>query len=171
MSKKKPWAEDDILMSIDPGSHSCGISLFCLHDKSFVGSVTLSAPKGSWSERLYLMQMQAVEFLEPYGGNIKIIAVELVPRSADPTVQMCAGAIVACLPFDAQFNRNTFVPVATWKKYAREQGAIPREGAKRQDVKGIDAVHDIFGKDFHDFKSDDECDAFLIGLYYLMSKV
>lgn len=168
---KEKWADDDVLLAIDPGSRSAGLALFCLKDKSFIDSKTLLAEKGEWPERLFSMQMQAAEFLENYSGNIKVIVFEMVPRTADITVQMCAGAIASCLPFSAKFSRTTAVPVASWKAFARKQGAVPMDGVKKQDVKGIKAVEDIFGKEFHNFDSSDAADSFLIGLYYLMNKV
>lgn len=169
MSKNK-WTEDDVLLAIDPASHSAGLALFTLKDNGFIASKTLLGGKGEWPERVYKMQMEAYEFLEPYSGNIKIVVSELIPKMADPSVQCVTGAIASCLPFDAKFSRGTFVAVSSWKAWARSQGAVPDVGGKNKDVKGIKAVHDIFGKEFHHFDSDDAADSFLIGLTWLFTK-
>jgi len=171
MSKKtKEWGPDDMLLAIDPASHSAGLALFTLQDNAFIDAKTLTAQKGEWPERLFSMQMQAAEFLEAYEGNIKVIVTELIPSVADPTVHSCIGALASCLPFKAKINRNTFLSPSTWKAFARRQGAIPQPGAKRQDVKGIKAIHDMLGKDFHNFDSDDAADATIMGICWLMTK-
>lgn len=159
MAKFKPDLKRNLLLSIDPGSHSMGLCIFDTNTRDYVDSITLVCHDGPWPARMHSIADQARPFLAKYWERVGYAAAELIPPLGDKGIQSSCGAVLSLYPMHAQVNRNTFISPPSWKKMCRLAGCTMK------DPKGIEAALSFVID--HSFESDDEADAFLIGLFWM----
>jgi len=159
MAKFKQDPKRNLLLSIDPGSHSMGICIFDADTRDYIDSATFVCHEGAWPERMHSIAAQSEKFLAKYWERVGYIAAELIPPLGDKGIQSSCGAVLSVYPMHAQVNRNTFISPSSWKKMAR------LAGCSMKDPKGIEAALSFFTE--HSFESDDEADAALIGMCWM----
>lgn len=163
MSKKKVKGNksDGLVLSIDPGSNACGVSLW--NDGNYVASTVLTSAdsRDPYSRRLQNMLPQLSAFLTEQIGN-QIINTVVSEGVRSRLVQVALGGILTESHVNANLSpTKTFVESMTWKSYARIHGAT----GPIADIKGLVALRET-GWDFEKcpVTSEDAADSILIYL-------
>jgi hypothetical protein len=147
-----------IVLSIDQASNKAGVSLW--NNAQLLGTTTLlsRARTDTFSKRLQHQIPQLTAFLKDKPQVEHILFEGVRARLVMATV----GAFLSCPLLDVKLHEKTsFVGSSTWKKYAKNYGAI----GPIRDVKGYPALKQIgFPVDKYGLTLADEdiCDSILI---------
>lgn len=148
------------VLSLDPGSNSCGVTLWV--NNSFVATKTLRASNSNdtVSNRLRDISKQLEDFLLLYEVTVDILISELSP---DALMGAIIGTILATPGVNSMFGVKHTIAVPVWKSFCRNNGASHPDGFHF--IKGLDALRSIGFRPLpHD--SDDAADSTIIFLAY-----
>jgi hypothetical protein len=151
--------ERGYIISVDPASNKCGISLW--KDGVLVDTILLesNSPRDLFSIRLQTITLQLEMFLRgaiPEGKKVSTVVCEGV-RSV--LVQICIGALLTPPQIEAKITSGeSFVHATSWKKWAQNRGAT----GPLKDIKGVKALADI--GIYPAITSDDVADSILVYL-------
>jgi hypothetical protein len=151
--------KDVYTISVDPASRLCGVSLWC--NKEYIAAQSLESSLKTWSARAAHLRVQARKFVTDNlkGDAIVTRAVcELVPKIAEPSIQMICGSILSDAIFNLDLSRKFLVSPSSWKAWAR------RNGCTSKDPKGVPALVETAFAEKHVIKSDDVADSIMIFL-------
>jgi len=159
-----PIAKKYVHVSIDPGSHHCGIAIFDLKGK-YLDSFTVHVSEGIIATmRLHQLRLVFEKTWKAKLGESTVAVLcttEQLPPGAKSVLTYAAGAVLSSGFISAELPTAHYVPVQTWKAFVR--GINPTVG---QTPKGKKALEDI-GWEYPMPDTDDAADAILIYLAYV----
>ncbi len=147
------------VLSIDPGSNACGVSLW--HDGIYLaGDVLKSAnTRDPYSKRVQDIVAELHQFLFKHipGETIDTVVCEGVRARI---VQVALGAILTHGNIRATLSpKDSFVESTSWKSWAKKHGAT----GPLKDIKGMKALRETIGfVGQYNTDSDDVADSILI---------
>lgn len=144
-----------MILSIDPASRKAGISVWS--GDTLIAAHALESKLPTWTERAHEMAGQLYSVTHTY--TIEQCVIELVPKIAEPSVQIIAGALISQPHFKFDIRRAQFVSPSSWKAYVRRKDPSVKDP---KGVKALEAIKWDFAK--HPVESDDVADSILIYL-------